>query len=192
MCLATGRQSPNHYVQPTHSFRGGRSPVSEPLFLIVASRREAEAAAPRPEEGGTSARLEGERTSIGRKRLGEKEEDSERPCERERNTKKGRGRRAAIRRLHRRSRWSELCWWPALALTHSIAHSILGREASQTTSDPASPATWKEAGDRPTEKRELDRRYSSALAHPIGILSIHGLIDPVNGRDIGVILFQAK
>lgn len=29
---ATGRQSPNHYVQPTHSFRGGPGLVSASLF----------------------------------------------------------------------------------------------------------------------------------------------------------------
>lgn len=61
----------------------------------------------------------------------------------EEGTIDGERERGGTGRLHRRSRWSKLCWWPALALTHSIAHSILGREASQTTSDPTS--TWKGA-----------------------------------------------
>jgi len=42
------------------------------------------------------------------------------------------GEKTVIPRPHRWSRWSRLCWWPALALTHSIAHSILDRKALHT------------------------------------------------------------
>lgn len=51
------------------------------------------------------------------------------------------GEKTVIPRLHWWSRWSKLCWWPALALTHSIAHSILDLEAlhTETTSRNLSP-----------------------------------------------------
>lgn len=57
----------------------------------------------------------------------------------------------------------KLCWWPALALTHSIAHSILGREASQTTSDPTSPATGKQTVDFSGRGTTLNNPFSSSV-----------------------------
>lgn len=66
-----------------------------------------------------------------------------------------------------RSRWSKLCWWPALALTHSIAHSILGREAIADDLG-SSTSPWKGASprngelDRPAE-REREREKESSL-----------------------------
>lgn len=72
--LATGRQSPNHYVRPTHSFRGGRGPVSASLFdrRGLSSRRLA-ALSP---TGAERRRRERPRAAAGKRRPATKEEPS--------------------------------------------------------------------------------------------------------------------
>lgn len=77
-----------------------------------------------------------------------------------------------------RSRWSKLCWWPALALTHSIAHSILGREAIADDLG-SSTSPWKGASprngelDRPAERERERIEFSLAFSTCLKIYHLY-------------------